>query len=82
MGARAPQVQPKKTKQDEQIEALQSELKTLRDQFGKFSQPKQTAMTTPSTGYALTSTLGGQRNLRIASGEPKASSIRRRNRAM
>ena len=81
MGARA-QLKPKKTKQEEQIEALQAQVSGLETQLGKLSQPKKAASTFSGTAYALSSTLGGQRGLRIASGEPKASSIRRRNRAM
>ena len=67
------------------MESLQAELKTLQDQFGKFSQSQQaasTSFTAPRTSYSVAGTLGNRANLRIASNEPRASRVRRANRAM
>lgn len=72
-----------KQKTKSQLESLQSELATLKDQFGKLNQPAgQPASTTYGSAYSVGSTLGKQSNLRIGTTETKASSIRRRNRAM
>jgi len=72
-----------KQKTKSQLESLQSGLKDLQDQFGKFNQPTgSNSFTASRPNYSVAGTLGNQANLRISSNEPRASRVRRRNRAM
>jgi len=72
-----------KQKTQTQLESLQSGLKDLQDQFGKFNQPTgSNSFTASRPNYSVAGTLGNQANLRISSNEPRASRVRRRNRAM